>query len=209
MATKKLTKDISGVVVDLVKQGFARLKRRYKFNLKTIFNKSFDRASLVGMDLGSKSAAKANISHKISAVTRMMTNDIDKIGNEQSQNVARIVAQAYAMGLPSLKLKQQVKDELEKADFKVDRAVRTGTAYLSSVTKLLAWQEQGFKNYSWLTGRDDNRTRPLHKRLNGKVFKIKDALEGRAPIPGRIPNKDGSVNLSESINCRCGVRVVS
>jgi SPP1 gp7 family putative phage head morphogenesis protein len=211
MVTKKLTKDVSGVVVDLVKQGFKRLKQRYRLNLKTIFNKSFDRASLVGTDLGTKSAAKANIRQKIAAVQRMMTNDIDKIGNEQSQNVARVVAQAYAMGIPSLKLKQQVKNEIDKADFKVDRAVRTGTAYLSSVTKLLAWQDQGFKNYAWLTGRNDSKTRPLHRKLNGKVYKIKDALEGRWPaqIPGRVIDRSGNVVLGESINCRCSVRVVS
>lgn len=209
IVTKTLIKDISGVASDIVSAKFKKLKKNYSINLQSIFNKTFDRASLSGIELGSDKAGKFNIRKKVMAVAKMMSDDIDTISNEQSQNVARVVAQSYGMGLPSTKLKMQVKDELGKSDFKVDRAVRTGTAYLSSLTKLLTWYEQGFREYEWILGKDDKVTRPSHKRRHRKVYKIKDALEGRAPIPGRVPNADGSVNLSESMNCRCGLRIHS
>ena len=204
---KRLEKNINGDVSSVITQRFDKIKKQFKINLSNIFGKSHNRAIQIGIDLGGKKSAKSNIKQKIMAVNKVMANDISNIKDEQSQNVTRVIAQSYAQGLPSLQLKQQVSKELDTSGYKIDRAIRTNTAYLSSLTKLMTWADMGFTKYSWVLGKNDSVTRPHHKWLHGRVFLIKDALNNKAPIPGHIPNKDGSTDLSESMSCRCGVKL--
>jgi hypothetical protein len=72
----------------------------------------------------------------------------------------------------------------------------------------MTWRDMGFTEYEWVLGKNDKRTRDYHKWLHGRSFSIIDALTGKAPIPGHVPNADGTTNLSQSINCRCGIRLV-
>lgn len=204
---KKLEQDITTSISDVIAARFKKIQDRFKINLGAVFGKSLDRALQVGIDFGGKKVNKQVIKRRASAVQKVMANDISNIKNEQTQNVSRVIAQSYAQGLPSLKTKQMVVDQLGQSNYKIQRAVRTNSAYLGSLTKLMTWDEMGFKEYEWVLGKSDKATRPLHRAMNGKPFKIKDALAGRAPIPGRVPNKDGTINLSQSINCRCGIRL--
>ena len=204
---KTLQSDVSNNVSAVISQRFDRIKKQFSINLSNIFGKSYDRAVQVGIELGGNKPSKSAIKNKATAVSKMMSSDIDTIKNSQSQNVRRIIAQSYAQGLPSSKRKAQVSEEIGQSGYRLDRAIRTNTAYLGSLTKLMAWAEMGFTEYEWILGKDDSNTRPYHKKLHGKIFKIKAALEGRAPIPGRVSDKNGKVILSESINCRCGIRL--
>lgn len=206
---KVLQQDVSNRIGDVIKTRFKKIKNQFALNLKNVFSKAYDRAVQVGVDLGGDKAPKQNIKKKAAAVQKMMHGDIDMIGNEQTQATSRVIAQSYAQGLPSLKLKQQVADTVGQSGYKLDRAIRTNTAYLASITKLMTWDEMGFTNYDWVLGKSDKNTRPYHKWLHGRTFKIKDALAGRAPIPGRVPKRDGSTDLSQSINCRCGIKLSS
>lgn len=200
---KKVTRSINDIIADK----FNMIKKRFSLNLDSVFHKSYSRAQLDGISAKpSVKAKKIIVKNRVNALKSVMLQDIDNIQNKTSQDAARDVANNYATGASSGSLKQQIKNNFNMTDSKVSTVVRTNTAYLASLTKLKVWQEQGFSHYLWITGKFDSKTRPQHKKWNHKEFSIADALAGKAPIPGHVM-ENGKINLSQSINCRCGVRL--
>jgi len=201
---KKIQKDLTGRVEDLISSKFNKIKNSFSVSLTSVFNKSLKNEVGFGVKLGK--ASEQNIRKRYNVLKNIMLKDIENLQNKKTQEISRKVAQAYAMGKPISKVKSDIMEELQKSHFEIERIVRTNTAYMSSLTKLLSLQEMGFTHYQWQTGVFDNKTRENHRRANGKVFSIKDALAGRAPIPGHWVDRNGKVVLSESINCRCGIK---
>jgi len=202
---KTLKDNPVNAVEDIIKDKFKSIKSRYSLNLDSVLKKSFDRSLDVGVQLGGKKTQASNIKSRLNALKKVMIGDIDKIENEASQNTARVIASAYASGIPSGKIASALTTEVGGIDYKTSRAIRTNTVYLSSLTKLTVWDSQGFTHYKWVLGIKDAATRKQHKIWHGKEFSIKVALSGRAPIPGHVTDKNGKVILGESINCRCGI----
>jgi SPP1 gp7 family putative phage head morphogenesis protein len=204
--TKQLDKNPVSKIEDLVADKFKSIKRRYSLNLDSVLSKSFNRAFDAGADMNPNSKAKKMITmSKLKALKKVMIGDIDKIEAETSQNTSRDIANAYATGMPHGKINKQLQDSIGGAQYKIDRSVRTTTAQLASLSKLIAWQAQGFTHYKWRLGKNDKVTREQHKKWHMKEFKIIDALEGRAPLPARVYLKNGKLDLGQSMNCRCGV----
>lgn len=207
MAKKTLEKNPMNSIDEVLNDKFKIMKNRYSLNLDSVMNKSFNRALDVGVSAGGSSKAKkAAVKNKLNALKKVMLGEIDQIKDKTSQSMSRDIASNFARGASSGQLKKQLADNLGKSDYEIDRAVRTNTAYLSSISKLLAWQEQGFTHYKWVLGVKDAATRKQHIKWNGQEFSIADALAGRAPIPGHVMTK-GKFDNAESINCRCGVRL--
>jgi len=202
---KELKKDLTGKVEDLVANKFKKIRSNFSKMLTGVFNDSWKTAT-AGVSLSQRPSKKV-IDNRMKALKNIMLGDIDNLKNKQTQDISRQVAQGYASGKNIGKVKFGIMDSLGSTHSKVNTIVRTNTAYMSSLTKLLAWKDMGFTEYKWQTGVLDSRTRDLHRRYNGKVFKIADALAGKngASIPGHFIDNNGKVILSESINCRCGI----
>lgn len=74
------------------------------------------------------------------------------------------------------------------------------TSIMLAELKKVMYQEMGFTHFMWITNLD-NRERPLHRELHGRIFRfdnppVIDARTGQKGLPG------------ETYNCRCQIRPI-
>ena len=141
-------------------------------------------------------------------MTQRIEDQLDVFKVQKLQDVRRKLIDGVTAG----KTHAQIKDDIKKdvSDFKrkdnvftfeLNRIVRTELGGTSNLARLLKWDKQGYEFYEWIT-MDDNKVRPEHEKRHRKVFKIKDALNGKEIFPG------GSLKTGKpNISCRCEARL--
>ena len=117
--------------------------------------------------------------------------------------------------IPEMRLKVQQaildgyrRDEVQKmletqygiAERKAEFLAFNETAIMLAELKKTMYQEMGFTHFMWITNLD-NRERPLHRELHGRVFRfdnppVIDKRTGQRGLPG------------ETYNCRCQIRPI-
>jgi len=128
----------------------------------------------------------------------LIFSQFQTFNQEQSQNIKRIMSDGIIAGKSIAEIKRDLKEEVidwkkrapSDADFRVDRIAHTEIHRGSLQLKLLRWEMAGVKYVKYLAHIDDA-TRPHHKRLHNRIFKIEDALK---------------LDTWKEIHCRCVFR---
>ena len=168
----------------------------------------------VGGDVEADEKTKQLMEDKADVLRFKIANKIKSFNQEKADEIKRIIANRMASGVSVGKINQELKDKFinfkkkeAPEDWKIFRIVRTEINQSSNLMKLLKWHNMGFEEFQWMTSGDE-KVRPEHKRMNGRVLKIKDALEGKVPYPGHW-SVNGKESAGQSINCRCFVTLYS
>lgn len=88
-------------------------------------------------------------------------------------------------------LRKALQEDLGISDRRAKLIARDQSAKLNSDLNRIRQEQAGVTSYSWLSSRDE-RTRELHRRLDGKVYKW-----------GQATGAEGGLPPGQPINCRC------
>ena len=110
------------------------------------------------------------------------------------------VQQAILDGYRRDEVQRMLQVEYGVAERKAKFLAYNETAIMFAELKKVMYQEMGFTHFMWITNLD-NRERPLHRELHGRIFRfdnppIIDARTGQTGLPG------------ETYNCRCQIRPI-
>ena len=168
----------------------------------------------VGGDVEADEKTQQLLQDKADILRYRIENKIKAFNQEKADEIKRIITDRMATGTSIGKINQELKDKFinfkkkeAPEDWKIFRIVRTEVNKSSNLMKLLKWYDQGFEEWMWHTSGDE-KVRSEHAKMNGRVFKIKDALEGKIPYPGHW-SVNGKESAGLSINCRCFVSLYS
>lgn len=96
-----------------------------------------------------------------------------KLCNRLEQGLIDIVAR----GASKDTLVTQVKEDFNTGFFNADRIVRTELTYVQNACSMNRYKDAGITEYQFLA-EIDGRTSNICKNMNGKIFKMKDAVVG-------------------------------
>lgn len=120
---------------------------------------------------------------------------IKKWQPEEIIKMREVVGQMAIDGESRLTIQQYIENQFKVSQRKAKFLARNESSI--AVTEYLSakYQEEGFTEFKWITN-IDGRERPLHKELNGKIFRfdnppVIDERTGQRGLPG------------ETYNCRC------
>ena len=120
---------------------------------------------------------------------------IKKWQPEEIVKMRDTVGQMAIDGESKLTIQQYIENQFKVSQRKAKFLARNESSI--AVTEYLSakYQEEGFTEFKWITN-IDGRERPLHKQLNGKIFRfdnppVIDERTGQRGLPG------------ETYNCRC------
>lgn len=120
---------------------------------------------------------------------------IKKWQPEEITKMREVVGQMAIDGKSRLTIQEYIQNQFKVSQRKAKFLARNESSI--AVTEYLSakYQEEGFTEFKWITNLD-GRERPLHKELNGKIFRfdnppIIDERTGQRGLPG------------ETYNCRC------
>lgn len=138
-----------------------------------------------------------------------------EIEKNYTNNLQHYTAEWLKKRIPEMRLKVQQailngyrRDEVQKmleteygiAERKAKFLAYNETSIMLAELKKVMYQEMGFDHFMWITNLD-NRERPLHRELHGRIFRfdnppVIDARTGQTGLPG------------ETYNCRCQIRPI-
>lgn len=137
------------------------------------------------------------------AFTAINTRLIDKIINEDwsgknyskrlwantdklAEELREVLTEAAVTGESIYKTSQKVAQKFDTASYNAERLIRTETTYATNQAELLAYDELDIDEYEFVATLD-TRTSPICQKLDGKIFKTKDAQAGKN-LPAMHPN---------------------
>ena len=120
---------------------------------------------------------------------------IKKWQPEEIIKMRETVGQMAIDGKSRLSIQEYIQNQFKVSQRKAKFLARNESSI--AVTEYLSakYQEEGFTEFKWITNLD-GRERPLHKELNGKIFRFDN--------PPIIDERTGQRGLpAETYNCRC------
>ena len=137
------------------------------------------------------------------AFTAINTRLIDKIINEDwsgknyskrlwantdklAEELREVLTEAAVTGESIYKTSQKVAQKFDTVSYNAERLIRTETTYATNQAELLAYDELDIDEYEYVATLD-TRTSPICQKLDGKIFKTKDAQAGKN-LPAMHPN---------------------
>jgi SPP1 gp7 family putative phage head morphogenesis protein len=196
-----------------------------------LFNKNIDKiVAKVGNDMvdivltGDKApqpSAKLQreIKRKAELLQRNFESQLRQFNQSKIQDIRRKITDGIAAGKSHAAIKAEIKKDIDTKlrrtnphEYEIQRIVRTELGKSTNLLKMLKWQDQGFKQYRWVTAQDE-RVRPAnesqakvaakepwqdHRARHNQTYNIADALSGKDIFPGGSLNAD-----KKNINCRC------
>ena len=97
------------------------------------------------------------------------------------ENFARrtkeIIGGGLSVGWSLEKIQKSIRDEFQTSRYETARLVRTESAYFLGQADLASYVEDGVVDYRYLATLD-RRTSKICRSLDGKIFKVKDAVVG-------------------------------
>lgn len=121
---------------------------------------------------------------------------IKGLGEDVVSRVQRVVTTAVINGKPAAMLRQELTEQFNIADRRAKLIARDQIAKLTSDLNRERHQQAGVTEYRWLTSHDE-RVRPLHKSLDGKVYKY-----------GQPTGAEGGLPPGQPIACRCVAQAI-
>lgn len=148
--------------------------------------------------------AKKALSIDLSAVVREedLSDELETIATRNAglikglaqttvQRVQQTVTRSVLSGQPVRELKKQLAADFAFSDRRAALIARDQTAKLTSDLNRIRHKQAGIEHYTWRTSQDE-RVRPLHRRLNGRVYRYDEPTDAEQGLhPG------------QPINCRC------
>lgn len=120
---------------------------------------------------------------------------IKKWQPEEIIKMREVVGQMALDGKSRLTIQEYIQNQFKVSQRKAKFLARNESSIALTEYLSAKYQEEGFTEFKWITNLD-GRERPLHKELNGKIFRfdnppIIDERTGQRGLPG------------ETYNCRC------
>lgn len=171
-------------LVDIAEEMVLNLEKRFNDNLKA--NKI-------------ETIAPKMTDYRAREFARNYTDNLEfyikKWQPEEITKMREVVGQMAIDGESRLTIQEYIQNQFKVSQRKAKFLARNESSI--AVTEYLSakYQEEGFTEFKWITNLD-GRERPLHKELNGKIFRfdnppIIDERTGQRGLPG------------ETYNCRC------
>ena len=132
--------------------------------------------------------------------TNNMQFYIKKWAKDKIPEMRQKVQQAILDGYRRDEVQRMLQVEYGIAERKAKFLAYNETAIMLAELKKVMYKEMGFTHFMWITNLD-NRERPLHRELHGRIFRLDeppviDARTGQRGLPG------------ETYNCRCQMRPI-
>lgn len=103
-----------------------------------------------------------------------------------AEDIREVLTTATVTGESIYKTSRKVADKFHTCAYNAERLIRTETTYATNQAELLAYDELDIKEYQFVATLD-TRTSEICQKLDGKVFKTKDAQAGKN-LPAMHPN---------------------
>ena len=127
-----------------------------------------------------------------------VTKSIVKFTQDETETLRNIVDKAVREGIARETLRKKLTDRFGISKERAKFIARQETSLFTSKLKEVQYTNAGIKKYRWHAV-GDSRTRPEHKKANGKIFFWDNALNDN---PVRNDNGE-AVRPGEDFNCRC------
>lgn len=171
--------------------------------LKPLFDKTFENLDrqfhtttkkVSGKDL--EIPIREELKEKLAeAYTENLDLYIQKWHDEQVLRLRSVVAKNVEKGYRSENLIQSIQQEQGVSYNKAKFLARQETSLMVSKYRQIRYEEIGVRKYQWSTSHDE-RVRPDHKALQGRIFRFDEP-----PITDRATGARN--NPGEDFNCRC------
>ena len=103
-----------------------------------------------------------------------------------AEELREVLTEAAATGESIHKTSKKVAQKFDTASYNAERLIRTETTYACNQAELLAYDELDIDEYEFVATLD-TRTSPICQKLDGRIFKTKDAQAGKN-LPVMHPN---------------------
>ena len=103
-----------------------------------------------------------------------------------AEDVREVLTTAAVTGESIYKTSKKVAEKFDTCAYNAERLIRTETTYATNQAELLAYNELDIDEYKFVATLD-TRTSETCQKLDGKVFKVKDAQAGKN-LPAMHPN---------------------
>lgn len=121
-------------------------------------------------------------------------------GNIESfaRRTKEIIGGGLSVGWSLEKIQKSIRDEFQTSRYETARLVRTESAYFLGQADLASYVEDGVVDYRYLATLD-RRTSKICRSLDGKVFKVKDAVVGKNYPPMHPNCRSGTIPVLETM----------
>lgn len=121
-------------------------------------------------------------------------------GNIESfaRRTKEIIGGGLSVGWSLEKIQKSIRDEFQTSRYETARLVRTESAYFLGQADLASYVEDGVVDYRYLATLD-RRTSKVCRSLDGKVFKVKDAVVGKNYPPMHPNCRSGTIPVLETM----------
>lgn len=116
---------------------------------------------------------------------------IKGLADETVKRVQQVVTTAVINGQPATVLRKTLTEQFQIADRRAQLIARDQISKLTSDLNRIRHEQAGITTYTWRTSADE-RVRPRHRALEGKVYKYGEATGAEGGLPPGQP-----------IRCRC------
>ena len=175
----------------IIDRWLAKAKTFSKKNLKEVESDFFGKKMSINYD---KDIYEATFKTFIDRNVQLITNAT----SQTLTNVENIVYDAMTTGRGWEEIEGKLRQQKEIACDRIKLIARDQTSKANGVLNQIAQQEAGIEYFEWW-GMDDERERPLHRKLNGKIFKWNDEYN-RLPI---IDERGNRGYPTQAVQCRC------
>lgn len=149
--------------------------------------------STIGIDLAAV-VSQEDLAEYLIDANRRNAGLIQSLARDTVGKVERATYDAILQGQTAAQLRKRLTDEFGVADRRAKVIARDQVAKTTSDLNRLRHVQAGVTTYSWLSSRDE-RTRPLHKSLDGKEYEYGEPTGAEQGLPPGQP-----------IMCRCVAR---
>lgn len=143
----------------------------------------------LGIDLASV-ITEGSIEEAFDAILKRNADLITKLADATREKIRNAVEEAVISGMPSKDLAARLTDDFGVLDSRAKLIARDQMAKANSDLNQIRQQQVGVEQYEWSSSRDE-RVRPLHRELDGSIFRWDE------------PGPDGGLHPGQPINCRC------
>lgn len=148
----------------------------------------------IGVDL-QRVVTETGIGPQFDVIVKRNVSLITNLSDDAANRVEQAVSRAVLNGSSASRLSEELRDQIGIVGRRADLIARDQIASAVSDLNQLRQTEAGIVRYEWSTSLDE-RVRPEHEALHGKVFRWDR------------PGPDSGLHPGQPVNCRCVARAI-
>lgn len=148
----------------------------------------------IGIDLG-RVVTETGIAPQFDMIVKRNVSLITNLSDDAANRVEQAVSRAVLNGSSASRLSEELREQIGIVGRRADLIARDQIATAVSDLNQIRQTEAGIARYEWSTSLDE-RVRPEHEALHGKVFRWDQ------------PGPDGGLHPGQPVNCRCVARAI-